>query len=99
LKEERGDPWFRPIPSLKMKDGASMSVQASSYHYCSPRKDMPIEGWSSFEVWCCEGLTVEELHKIQEHGGEGCDMSEGPAGWVPHDVLWEIIQNHGGIQP
>lgn len=35
---------------VKCKDGWNASVQASSGHYCSPRKDNPAKGWTKFEV-------------------------------------------------
>jgi len=88
-------------------DGFSVSVQASSFNYCSPRTD---EGpWESVEC----GFPTKEggpaLEKYAEDPGAGTtrvgphgeDIETGQVqtvyGWVPSQVVMQIIESHGGM--
>ena len=87
----------RPVKSVMMRDGASMSVQAGSSKYSTPAEDFPVYGWSAFEVWCVKGLTEEEEFLLNTYCGGTVTIDENPAGWVGVDSLMRIIKNHGGI--
>jgi hypothetical protein len=73
-----------PIAPIRCNDGFSMSVQASSMHYCHPRSDQG--PWSSFEVWGSDNALLPYVEKNSE-----------VCGFVPLDVVVTIINNHGGM--
>lgn len=74
-------------PRVKCTDGFTMSVQASSNHYCIPREDG--EGYySAVEV----GFPSETEPGLFEYGS-----NDDVYGFVPIDVVQEICDKHGGI--
>lgn len=82
-------PWNIPVirPLVKCTDGFTMSVQASSSHYCIPRKDG--EGYySAVEV----GYPYETTPELFEYSAGG-----GVYGYVPIDEVQAICDKHGGI--
>lgn len=69
-------------------DGFRMSVQASRYHYCSPRTD-DAEIYTSVEI----GFpTTCDLFLAPFMSADG-DV----AGWVPATIVHAIIELHGGM--
>ena len=85
------------------KDGFSMSVQASEYHYSSPRiTDAP--DYETVEV----GFPSKAEVLLNEYVEGGfLDGDEGPFGrelytssvypYVPAHVVFEVIDKHGGM--
>ena len=73
-------------------DGFSMSVQASSYTYCTPRIDNA-KRYSAVEV----GFPSEEEPLLMEWA----EFREDPTGtvyaWVPSHVVATVCAKHGGI--
>ena len=75
------------VPAITTKSGLILSVQASDYHYCSPR-EMGAKRYDSFEVWWFGGPMPEELAPFT--------AGEDPASWVPADVVNALIRRLGG---
>ena len=79
--------WFEPIVC---EDGFRMSVQASESNYCSPRNN---EGpWMSVEV----GMPSHSESLILEWAEDKDDPTGTVYGWVPADVVLEVVDKHGG---
>ncbi len=75
---------------MTMKDGFTMSVQASAGHYCSPKyNDGP---WESVEV----GFT-SSWQKLLKPYAEGRPYTQTVYGWVPVEIVEAIIKKHGGL--
>jgi hypothetical protein len=82
----------RPIPKIDCADGTTLSVQASSGHYCDPRSDKG-------PYWSVEvgfpSVTIESFMDYIE------DSESGPTrsvyGWVPIYVVAQAILDHGGF--
>lgn len=74
-------------PHLVMNDGTTISVQASRYHYCSPREHNQ-EHYTKVEVW---SFPLDETY-FSEWGGD----CENPASYVPIEKVNEYIELHGG---
>jgi hypothetical protein len=72
-------------PHIVCADGFQISVQASQFHYCSPRRN--VGPWESFEV----GFPSEHEPMLDEYG-DGTDVY----GWVPFEVVKAILDKHGG---
>ena len=87
---------YTPCRPIKFADGASMSVQASPTHYCTPEEGDPADGWVSFECWCFEGLFEEDEADLYPEGPDA-DTSD-PAGWVSVATLDRIAARHGGVK-
>lgn len=85
-KEIQQGTWHKDLaPTVKCKDGATLSVQASQYHYSSPRED--IGPYTEVEVWKVTGAEVTEF-----------DYSENdPSAYVPIEQVVQFIDNHGGM--
>ena len=77
--QEHFDNHREPVrPAIVCADGAIYSVQASSFHYCSPKEDY-CENYASVEVWRRDKVTrvepegwvpIDRINKrIHRHGG------------------------------
>lgn len=74
------------IPRARMADGFEISIQASKYHYCLPRKDLA-DSYSSFELGY-----ASEFEPLLEAYREG-DIFP----WVPAEIVDLLVEKHGGI--
>lgn len=68
------------------KDGFELSVQASKYHYCFPRRTQKY--YQEFEIMCDISMDKPLLEKYFE--GSVCP-------YVPAVVIEKLILRHGGI--
>lgn len=75
-------------PRIFCKDGFSVSVQASIFHYCEPRGILDDGEYDSVECGY-PNIDVPELHPFQEEIGV--------AAYVPIDLVDSILESHGGI--
>jgi len=73
-------------------DGFTMSVQASSAHYCSPREDNGPH--YAFEV----GFPTEEEALLIRYAEDPDNPTETVYAWVPAEVIDAVIAKHGGIK-
>ena len=72
-------------------DGFSMSVQASSMHYCSPKND---EGpWETVEVGFPSA--IEPL--LWDYADEPGAWTNTVYGYVPIELVATVIEVHGGL--
>jgi len=82
---------FTRSKRITCADGFSISVQANEYAYCYPRDNYG--PW--YEVECGFPSSVPEL--IMHY----CENAENPTGtvygYVPIDLVEELLQLHGGI--
>ena len=79
-------------PRLYCNDGYSISVQASSFHYCMPRLD-GVQNYESVEL----GFPSKEDELINDYA-EGDDYTKTVYGYVPIEVVERLIEKHGGIK-
>lgn len=79
-------------PQLVCKDGFKISVQASKYHYCSPR----VDGYVIYEEVELGYPNMEDelIAKFAEDPG---DLTGTVYGYVPVEVVNQLIEKHGGI--
>lgn len=98
VTERRNTPGSAPNVAdwLKLKDGSKLSVQASRWHYCSPRTD---DGpWDKFEVGTETFDQFPELAGWAETGSpvEGASVYVYPH--VPAKIIGAIIVRCGGVE-
>ena len=79
-------------PRLFCNDGYSISVQASSFHYCKPRLN-GIQDYESVEL----GFPSKEDELINDYA-EDDNYTETVYGYVPIEVVERLIEKHGGIK-
>jgi len=94
IENEKGKLDFKSyavVPAITCADGFTVSVQASRGHYCSPRDDFG--PYSSFEL----GFPSEPDHLIMEYAENPSEPTGTIYGWVPVDVVEQLIENHGGV--
>ena len=77
---------------IECVDGFSISVQASWGAYCSPRTN--IGPWSSVEC----GFPSQEPTKIMDYAEEPQNPTETVYGYVPIELVEELIESHGGMK-
>lgn len=83
-------------PVILCNDGFTMSVQASAYHYCSPREDYPHYDYEQVEVGFPNRKPLGELANYRED--DESDYTETVYPYVPHYVVRDEIALHGGIK-
>ena len=77
--------YYKPRSNLvKCADGTTLSVQASEYHYCTPRDNQG--PYTTVEVWCVSS-DVTEFGYSEEY----------PSAYVPIEDVVRFIDNHGGM--
>lgn len=83
-------------PTVVMGDGVSMSVQASAFHYCEPKKS-GLDSYKTYEV----GYPSEVIEQLREYVECPVETDEQLLNsiypFVPADVLSQIVMEHGGI--
>ena len=79
------------IPTMRCKDGFTMSVQASEGHYCSPRSDDAL--WGAVEV----GFPSEKEDSLLVYVENKDKPTNTVYGWVPVEIVEKIISKHGGL--
>ena len=80
-------------PRLYCNDGYSISVQASSFHYCKPRLN-GIQDYESVEL----GFPSMEDELINEYAEDYSDYTGTVYGYVPIEVVERLIEKHRGIK-
>ena len=70
---------------VECADGATISVQASHFHYCTPRGDRG--PYTHVEVWLATAPVTEFDYDEEE-----------PSAYVPIEKVVEFIDNHGGFK-
>ena len=79
-------------PPVKCKDGFSISVQASSGHYCSPRVNGDVI-YDDVEL----GFPNMEDELIAKYAEDPDEPTNTVYGYVPVDIVNQLIEKHGGI--
>lgn len=79
-------------PRITCADGFSLSVQASRFHYCSPRIDNAVK-YTHVEV----GFPSERVEALMPYAEDEDDPTGTVYGQVPVEVVWTIINEHGGF--
>lgn len=82
---------LKHVPQIVCADGFKMSVQASAFHYCSPRDS---EGpWSRVEV----GFPSDRVEALMPWAEDENDPTGTVYGYVPLRIVAEVIDQHGGF--
>ena len=85
---------YKPVAArIVCVDGATLSVQASSLHYCSPRED--VGPYDAVEVGF-PSIAPPRSWKSYAEGGK-CS-TDTVYGYVPVVLVQRFIKRHGGIR-
>jgi hypothetical protein len=74
------------------KDGFHISIQASEYHYCLPR----VNGADIYETVELGYPNCEDI-LIMEYAEDPDNPTETVYGFVPIEIVNQLIEKHGGI--
>lgn len=74
-------------------DGFEISVQANEFAYCKPRKT---DNDFYYEVEC--GFPSEKPDLIMEYAENSESPTDTVYGYVPIELVEELIASHGGIK-
>lgn len=80
------------MPKLHCKDGANVSVQASQYHYCTPREDKG--PYTEVEAGFPSVTPPESWIEYAEDKDDLCGTVYA---WLPVALVEEFISIHGGL--
>lgn len=81
-------------PKIRCADGASLSVQASWTHYCTPRQN--IGAWTTVEVGFPSVEPPETWAPYFDGDWDTDDRCASVYGYVPVEVVLAYINEHGG---
>ena len=82
----------RPATGIECADGFTMSVQASEFHYCTPRdNDGP---YAEFEV----GFPSQPEDQLMPYAEDPERPTDTVYGYVPLEVIEALIEKHGGVK-
>lgn len=87
---------FPLIPRAVCADGFSISVQCCRGNYCSPREDFA-DQYESMELGYPSGLD-EVTDSIIGEWAETPGTSDTVFGYVPVEVIDQLMEAHGGIK-
>jgi len=79
-------------PQIICADGLSMSVQASKYHYCTPRDDFG--PYSKVEV----GFPSERIEEFMPFAEDSDRPTDTVYALVPIEIVEQVIEAHGGAK-
>ena len=86
---------FKQIPQIVCQDGFTISVQASECHYTSPRRDFKdARMYDKMEL----GFPNKEESLILEYAENPEKPTETVYGFVPVEIINEVILKHGGLK-
>jgi hypothetical protein len=77
---------------IKCRDGFTMSVQASAFHYCSPR-ETGLGFYEAYEV----GYPSEVEPLLMPYAEDADRPTQTVYGYVPAQVIVSVIAKHEGI--
>ena len=86
-----GTPALRPIAVCA--DGFSLSIQASSMHYCRPSKDLQDGDYSKVEL----SYLSEEVEEFLPFAEDDEAPLATVYGYVPVETVDPFLAKHGGI--
>ncbi|WP_156878737.1 hypothetical protein [Roseomonas gilardii] len=89
--KENQDETLGLAPKIKCRDGFGVSIQASRYHYCTPREDGP-EFWTEFEC----GFPTAPVRSWREWRDGPTPDTQNVFGFVPASKIMDVIRRHGG---
>ena len=79
-------------PSVKCEDGYQVSIQASEYHYCSPRES-GLNKYDKVEL----GFPNKADEELLGYAEEPEKPTDTVYGYVPIELVDKVIMKHGGI--
>lgn len=86
---------FNQIPQIVCQDGFAMSVQASECHYTSPRRDFDdFKMYDKMEI----GFPTMKESLILDYAQDPENPTETVYGFVPVEIINEVIAKHGGLK-
>lgn len=78
---------------LLLADGTELSIQASDYHYASPRKKLHYSQYTHFEI----GFPNREIPEILAYAEQPECPTDTVYGYVPKEIIEEFISKAGGV--
>lgn len=91
-RREGNNSWL--TRALRLKDGHTLSIQASDGHYCKPRKDEDDYNWYyMFEI----GYPTFRSNLLRPYAEDPKNLTDTVYGYVPTEIIERVIKRHGGV--
>jgi len=81
------------MPIIKCNGGLTVSVQASGFHYCTPRNDSG--PWTHYELGFPSSR--KNLTAIREYAEDPKDLTGTVYPYVPKLKVKQLIRDNGGL--
>jgi len=82
---------------LVLGNGERISIQASKFHYCTPREN-DAEYYTSVEVGNIDNIELsEEWEEYQSNESEEWSPSFAVYSFVPVSLVWDMVKSKGGL--
>jgi len=78
-------------PSITLGDGTKLSLQASEFHYCTPRTSNA-DFYTAWEI----GFPSKVIPEILEWAEDADKPTDTVYGYVPVEVILNVIKARGG---
>ena len=78
---------------IECKDGFTMSVQASYFHYCTPRAN----GWETVYTSVEVGFPNKKEDLLMDWAEDNDNPVDTVYAYVPASIIRNIIHKHGGM--
>lgn len=78
---------------VKFRDGFSVSIQASRFHYCTPREDSDLRAFYS-AVEC--GFPNKKEVLLMPYAEDRKRPTKTVYAWVPREIIFALCDKHGG---
>lgn len=83
----------RILKRVLLRNGVSLSIQASEYHNCIPKKNVNYDKYTHFEG----GFPSEAIPELMEYAEEPQDPCNSIYPYVPREVLSTIFNKYGVV--
>jgi len=93
MEEGRREGRSTNTKTLVLGDGTTMSVQASNFHYCSPRIDTHYWNYEEFEI----GFPSVEIDELMPYVEDESCPTDTVYAYVPVSVIEAVIESRGGV--
>ncbi len=87
---------YQRCKGIKLADGTILSVQASEYHYCNPRKNSKNKTYMDYDEFEI-GFPSKEIEEITSFAEDYENLTDTVYAYVPYSIIQSVIDKRGGI--
>lgn len=86
--------WTAVTKGFHLKDGTTLSIQASDGHYSTPRADLSYNQYTEFEI----GFPSKVFESILPYAEDPTEPTGTFYCYVPKEIIQDLIDSCGGVE-